>query len=181
MFLSQHSIAQTRTIDFLPVTTSCPPLNWGLIPLVKTAKWLAKMMLPSRILAHSWMSYKWTFQHMVLYSKGWFAATISLQNTVTVAEGLFSVRLELPVGPFHNSPVRQREPCIFLVWSRGFLKRNVVHLPRVPFSALCFTAWGWGRYKVGLESLCLSDSSSFLLQPVLQTCCSCSTQDFPLW
>lgn len=145
-FCLNTALPRPETFDILPVPSSCPPLTWGLRPLVKAAKCLAKMMLPSRILAHSWMSHKWTFQHMVVHSKGRFAATISLQNTLTVT-GLFSVRSELPVGPFHNSPVRQRALRIFLVWSRGFLKRNMVHLPRVPSSALCFTAWGWGSTK----------------------------------
>lgn len=47
-------------------------------------------------------------------------------------------------------------------------------------SVLCYSMGARGRDELILESLCLSDSCSFLLQPILQTCCSCSTQDFPL-
>lgn len=75
------------------------------------------------------------FQHIVLYSKGWFATAGSSQNALPIVKGLFSVILFS-----RDFPKRWWEPHVFLMWSSG---GNTAHLLGVPFwGQPYFTAWG---------------------------------------
>ena len=103
--------------------------------------------IPVQVLIDSQMSYGRMFLHIVLYSRRWVVITWSLQSTI-VAKGFFSVRTGLPPRYPHDSPTRQWEAHVIIVWSRGVFERNTVHFPKGPFCALCFKA-GVGRGQEG--------------------------------